>query len=103
MLMDTWFADNRTESGRFLLRSHGDSAIVRIATQKNKMKTIEINKLETEINAWLAATPAERRPETSHRTRIQSVAYSARGAFEATDGDGNVECVTVEVAQGWMQ
>lgn len=58
--------------------------------------------LEKQINARLRATPAERRPEMSTRRRIQSVAYQANGAFQATDANGNVETITLEAAKALL-
>jgi hypothetical protein len=51
-------------------------------------------KMEAVINARLAATPADKRPEMSTRRKIVSVAYQAAGFFQATDSTGNVESMT---------
>ncbi|MGP1664801.1 MAG: hypothetical protein ACTS5I_02565 [Rhodanobacter sp.] len=67
-------------------------------TQRKGLKA-----LEAKINGSLAAMPADRRPEMSTRRRVQSVAYSSRGAFEATDSDGHVEFVLVDVAAKWVE
>ncbi len=67
---------------------------------KNHTKHANTEKL---INASLAAMPAEKRPVTSFRTRIQSVAYQARGFYEATDGNGSTEPIARHIAEGWIQ
>ena len=61
-----------------------------------------IRSLETKINAALAAMPADKRPELSARSKVQSVAYSAREYFEATDRNGNTEMVSIEAANKWI-
>lgn len=66
-----------------------------------KTQSKGLRSLENEINTALTAMPADKRPESSTRRRVQSVAYSKRGFFEATDSDGHVESVSVEAASKW--
>lgn len=61
-----------------------------------------IRSLETKINAALAAMPADNRPDVSSRSKVQSVAYSACGYWEAIDSNGNTEMVSIEAANKWI-
>ena len=55
-------------------------------------------------NSHLARLPASGRPilATTHK-HVQSVAYSARGYYEATDSDGNVGLVDGATVAAWQQ
>lgn len=58
--------------------------------------------LEYKINAMLKSMRPEQRPELSHRHKVVSIAYQAREAYQATDGNGNVESVTFAQVQSWL-
>lgn len=68
-----------------------------------KIKNAGHYTIEKQANVWLAATPAEQRPETSWRTHIVSVAYQAAGYYEATDANGRVESVHRDAVTAWMR
>jgi hypothetical protein len=59
--------------------------------------------LEAEINGFLAALAPERRPKLATRRSACSVAFMTSTALEATDGNGNVECIKLATALNWMQ
>ena len=69
---------------------------------KLHVKTAKMQPLENKINAHLAALPAEKRPELPNRSRVQSVAYSGAGAFEAADREGHAFLVPVKIALSWL-
>lgn len=67
------------------------------------MNVHENKKQEQQINAHLAALHPDKRPMAANGFRIQSVAYSAKGAYEATTSHGHIEYVKREVAAGWLK
>lgn len=64
---------------------------------------MKIATLEKNINAHLASLPADKRPESITRSRIQSVAISASAYFEATDREGHTQMVARDEAAQWLK
>lgn len=60
--------------------------------------------VERYTNAHLSAlTPSKRPLMASTHKHVQSVAYSARGYYEATDSDGNVSIVDGATVASWQK
>ena len=72
-------------------------------TNKSAAQTEALRKMEDQINAHLQALTADQRPELPTRRRVQSVAYSAAGYFQATDSDGHIDDVSISDAMAWLR
>lgn len=72
---------------------------------KDKMKTHTETEysIATRVNKFLASIPADKRPQTSFHQSIESVAYSARGYYEATTSNGQTEFVSTDTVLGWLK
>lgn len=58
--------------------------------------------IEDRANIWLSYLPNDRRPETTFRRKIVSVAAMAKDAYEAACADGHCEIIPGSTVRGWL-
>jgi hypothetical protein len=75
---------------------------MRLTSPNNIMTSLQ--EIEIKANKVLAATPADQRPMSIiPGQRIQSVAYSAKGAFEALTTNGHAVFVEKSQVENWIK